>query len=164
MTDASLLSSSYSHYAARALAARPELAGRVAALAQAPVTRERIEARFDDLCAALASGNGGALTEDGLKRALRQLRTEVFCAVMERDLAGRADVAEVTGAMTDLAETTIQRAMAVLSADLEVLYGEPRGPEGERLTLGVVGMGKLGGRELNVSSDIDLIFVYEEDG
>ena len=54
--------------------------------------------------------------------------------------------------------------MAVLSADLEVLYGEPRGPEGERLTLGVVGMGKLGGRELNVSSDIDLIFIYEEDG
>jgi [glutamine synthetase] adenylyltransferase / [glutamine synthetase]-adenylyl-L-tyrosine phosphorylase len=84
--------------------------------------------------------------------------------VMERDLAGKADVAEVTGAMTDLAETTIQRALAVLSADLEALFGEPRGPQGERLTLGVVGMGKLGGRELNVSSDIDLIFVYEDDG
>ena len=164
MTQATLLSSSYSHYAARALAARPELAERIATLAAEPVTRERIEARFDDLCAALASSADGSLTEEGLKRALRQLRTEVFCAVMERDLAGRADVAEVTGAMTDLAETTIQRAMAVLSADLEMLYGEPRGPEGERLALGVVGMGKLGGRELNVSSDIDLIFIYEEDG
>ena len=164
MTQATLLSSSYSHYAARALAARPELTERIAALAAQPVTRERIEARFDDLCAALVSPADGSLTEEGLKRALRQLRTEVFCAVMERDLAGRADVAEVTGAMTDLAETTIQRAMAVLSADLEMLYGEPRGPEGERLALGVVGMGKLGGRELNVSSDIDLIFIYEEDG
>ena len=164
MTDATLLSSSYSHYAARALAARPELVERIAALAAQPVTRERIETRFDDLCAASASLAGGSLTEEALKRALRQLRTEVFCAVMERDLAGRADVAEVTGAMTDLAETTIQRAMAVLSADLEMLYGEPRGPEGERLALGVVGMGKLGGRELNVSSDIDLIFIYEEDG
>ena len=164
MTQATLLSSSYSHYAARALAARPELAERIATLAAEPVTRERIEARFDDLCAALASSADGSLTEEGLKRALRQLRTEVFCAVMERDLAGRADVAEVTGAMTDLAETTIQQAMAVLSADLEMLYGEPRGPEGERLALGVVGMGKLGGRELNVSSDIDLIFIYEEDG
>jgi [glutamine synthetase] adenylyltransferase / [glutamine synthetase]-adenylyl-L-tyrosine phosphorylase len=167
MTDATLLSSSFSHYAARALAARPELAERIAALAAEPLTRESIEARFDELCAAQAGGAGGpsvALTEDGLKRALRQLRTEVFCAVMERDLAGRADVTEVTGAMTDLAETTIQRALAVLSADLEVLYGEARGPEGERLTLGVVGMGKLGGRELNVSSDIDLIFIYEEDG
>ena len=164
MTQATLLSSSYSHYAARALAARPELTERIATLAAQPVTRERIEARFDDLCAALVSPADGSLTEEGLKRALRQLRTEVFCAVMERDLAGRADVAEVTGAMTDLAETTIQRAMAVLSADLEMLYGEPRGPEGERLALGVVGMGKLGGRELNVSSDIDLIFIYEEDG
>jgi len=161
MTDTPLLCSSYSRYAARALAARPELAGRIAALAAAPLTRERIEARFDELCAAPA---GAPLTEDALKRALRQLRTEVFCSVMERDLAGLADVAEVTGAMTDLAETAIQRALAVLSADLEALYGEPRGPQGERLTLGVVGMGKLGGRELNVSSDIDLIFVYEDDG
>jgi glutamate-ammonia-ligase adenylyltransferase len=164
MTDASLPSSEYSHFAARALAARPELGARIAALAAAPVTRERIEARFDELCASSAGTPGAALSEDLLKRALRQLRTEVFCAVMERDLAGHADVAEVTGAMTDLAEATVQRAMAVLSTELEALYGEPRGPQGERLTLGVVGMGKLGGRELNVSSDIDLIFIYEDDG
>ncbi|MGE8510282.1 MAG: bifunctional glutamine synthetase adenylyltransferase/deadenyltransferase, partial [Paraburkholderia terricola] len=164
MTDATLLSSNYSHYAARAVAARPRLAAHVAALAAMPLTRERIDARFDALCAEAAGASGAPLTEDALKRALRQLRTEVFCAVMERDLTGEADVAEVTGAMTDLAETTIQRALAVLSAELETLYGEPRGPQGERLALGVVGMGKLGGRELNVSSDIDLIFVYEEDG
>ncbi|HEY1996219.1 bifunctional [glutamate--ammonia ligase]-adenylyl-L-tyrosine phosphorylase/[glutamate--ammonia-ligase] adenylyltransferase [Paraburkholderia sp.] len=164
MTDASLPSSEYSHFAARALAARPELGARIAALAAAPVTRERIEARFDELCASSAGTPGAALSEDLLKRALRRLRTEVFCAVMERDLAGHADVAEVTGAMTDLAEATVQRAMAVLSTELEALYGEPRGPQGERLTLGVVGMGKLGGRELNVSSDIDLIFIYEDDG
>jgi glutamate-ammonia-ligase adenylyltransferase len=167
MTDATLLSSSYSHYAARAAAARPQLVAYVTALASAPLSRERIDARFDALCAEAAGAAGAAgapLSEDALKRALRQLRTEVFCAVMERDLAGEADIAEVTGAMTDLAETTIQRSLAVLSAELEVLYGEPRGPQGERLALGVVGMGKLGGRELNVSSDIDLIFVYEEDG
>jgi glutamate-ammonia-ligase adenylyltransferase len=163
-----LLSSDYSYYASRAFAARPELAGQVAALAAEPVTRARIEARLDELCAepgvANGAANGAPLREDALKRALRQLRTEVFCAVMERDLAGDANVAEVTGAMTDLAEATIQRSLAVLSVELEALYGEPRGPEGERLTLGVVGMGKLGGRELNVSSDIDLIFVYEDDG
>src|SRR6201991_3747920 len=164
MTDATLLSSNYSHYAARAAAARPQLVAHVAALASGPLTRERIDARFDALCAESAGAADAPLSEDALKRALRQLRTEVFCAVMERDLAGEADVAEVTGAMTDLAETTIQRALAVLSAELEALYGEPRNPQGERLSLGVVGMGKLGGRELNVSSDIDLIFVYEDDG
>lgn len=164
MTHATLLSSDYSQYAARAAAAHPKLAVQVAELASAPLTRERIDARFDMLCAEAAGGASVPLTEEALKRALRRLRTEVFCAVMERDLAGEADVAEVTGAMTDLAETTIQRALAVLSAELEALFGEPRGPQGERLTLGVVGMGKLGGRELNVSSDIDLIFIYEEDG
>ncbi|CAB3769861.1 bifunctional [glutamate--ammonia ligase]-adenylyl-L-tyrosine phosphorylase/[glutamate--ammonia-ligase] adenylyltransferase [Paraburkholderia humisilvae] len=164
MTYTKLLSSRYSHYASRAYTARPELAQRVAALAAAPVTRERIDARLDELCDALRGADGAPLSEDALKRALRQLRIEVFCAAMERDLAGSAEVAEVTGTMTDLAEATIQRSLAVLSAELEAMYGEPRGPDGERITLGVVGMGKLGGRELNVSSDIDLIFVYEDDG
>jgi glutamate-ammonia-ligase adenylyltransferase len=164
MTELSLLSSSYSHYASRAFAAQPNLASRVTALAAAPVTRERIDQRLDALTGALRAKPDAPLSEDALKKALRQLRTEVFCAVMERDLSGAADVAEVTGTMTDLAEATIQRAMAVVSADLEALYGEPRGSQGERLSLGVVGMGKLGGRELNVSSDIDLIFVYEDDG
>ncbi|WP_175939495.1 bifunctional [glutamate--ammonia ligase]-adenylyl-L-tyrosine phosphorylase/[glutamate--ammonia-ligase] adenylyltransferase [Caballeronia sp. BCC1704] len=162
MTDVTLRSSGYSTYAARAYAARAELASNVAEWAQSPVTREWIEARLDAHCARAASN--GALDEAALKTALRRLRVDVFCTVMERDLRGAADVAEVTGAMTDLAEVTIQRALAVLTADLETLFGEPRGPNGERLTLGVVGMGKLGGRELNASSDIDLIFVYEDDG
>ncbi|KGC58834.1 glutamate-ammonia ligase adenylyltransferase family protein [Burkholderia pseudomallei MSHR2451] len=161
MTDASdLLSLSYSHYLARAAAARPALAERIAAWAAAPVTRAALDARLDEL---LTQG-GQPPSEDALKKALRQLRGEAFGAVAERDLAGRADVAEVTGTMTDLAEAAIQRALALLAAELEAQYGEPRGPSGERLALGVVGMGKLGGRELNVSSDIDLIFVYEDDG
>jgi glutamate-ammonia-ligase adenylyltransferase len=176
MTDIPLLSSSYSRYAARAYAARPELVAQVEALAAAPLSRERIVARLDALSAAVLNGaNSGAnmqasaapgalLTDEQLKKVLRQLRVEVICALMERDLGGVADVAEITGSMTDLAEVAIQRALASVSADLETLFGEPRGPNGERLTLGVVGMGKLGGRELNVSSDIDLIFVYEDDG
>ena len=127
MTELSLLSSSYSHYASRAFAAQPNLASRVTALAAAPVTRERIDQRLDALTGALRAKPDAPLSEDALKKALRQLRTEVFCAVMERDLSGAADVAEVTGTMTDLAEATIQRAMAVVSADLEALYGEPRG-------------------------------------
>ncbi len=167
MTDIPLLSSSYSRYAARVYAARPELADQVAALAAAPITRERIVARLDALClqaSATPGTPGAARVDEQLKKALRQLRIETLCAVMERDLARSADVVEVTGTMTDLAEVAIERALAVVSADLETLFGEPRGPNGERLTLGVVGMGKLGGRELNVSSDIDLIFVYEDDG
>jgi len=160
----SSLSSSYSRYATRAYAARPGLAEQAGSLAAGPITRERLDARLDALCAQAGGMPGMPLTDEQLKKALRQLRIETICAVMERDLARVADVGEVTGTMTDLAEVAIQRALAVLGADLEALFGEPRGPNGERLTLGVVGMGKLGGRELNVSSDIDLIFVYEDDG
>ncbi|AHI72805.1 bifunctional [glutamate--ammonia ligase]-adenylyl-L-tyrosine phosphorylase/[glutamate--ammonia-ligase] adenylyltransferase [Burkholderia thailandensis] len=161
MTDATdLLSLSYSHYLARAAAARPALAERIAAWAAAPVARAALDARLDELLAQ----SGPSPSEDALKKALRQLRGEAFGALAERDLSGRADVAEVTGTMTDLAEAAIQRAVALLAAELEAQYGEPRGPSGERLALGVVGMGKLGGRELNVSSDVDLIFVYEDDG
>lgn len=167
MTDAALTSSVYSSYAARAIAARPGLALSIAQWAEAPITRERIDARLAAL-AAEQHGDAAAphapLGEPALRSVLRRLRQEVFCAVMERDLRGLAELNEVTGAMTDLAEAAIQHALATLSAELEALYGEPRGADGARLVLGVVGMGKLGGRELNVSSDIDLIFVYEDDG
>jgi [glutamine synthetase] adenylyltransferase / [glutamine synthetase]-adenylyl-L-tyrosine phosphorylase len=159
MNDVTLLSSTASNYASRLYAARPELPAQVATWSKAPVSRAWIQARLNALCGAVAR-----LDEGTLRTALRKLRGEVFCTVMERDLAGLADVREVTGAMTDLAELTIQRALNVLSAELETVFGEPRGEEGQRLSLGVVGMGKLGGRELNVSSDIDLIFVYESDG
>ncbi|MBV8627126.1 MAG: bifunctional glutamine synthetase adenylyltransferase/deadenyltransferase, partial [Paraburkholderia sp.] len=133
MNDLPLLSSRYSRYAARAYAARPELAAQVEALAAAPLTRERIVARFDTLSRQLVGAAGsqagaGAspapaapLTDEQLKKILRQLRAEVICAVMERDLGGVADVAEVTGSMTDLAEVAIQRALACVSADLEAL-------------------------------------------
>jgi glutamate-ammonia-ligase adenylyltransferase len=162
MNEATLLSLTTSNYASRLYAARPELAAQVAQWSKTPIRREWVEERLNALCGACTANN--RLDEAALKTALRRLRGEVFCTVMERDLAGLADVAEVTGAMTDLAEVCIQRALAVLSEDLEAVFGEPRGQDGQRLTLGVVGMGKLGGRELNVSSDIDLILVYEDDG
>src|SRR5258708_38158026 len=114
MTDAVLLSASASHYAARVYAARPELPAQVAEWSKAPIRRAWIEARLDALCDACSAG--GRLDEAALKTALRRLRIEVFCTGMERDLAGLAHVAEVTGAMTDLAELTIQRALAGISA------------------------------------------------
>ncbi|HTJ94754.1 MAG TPA: bifunctional [glutamate--ammonia ligase]-adenylyl-L-tyrosine phosphorylase/[glutamate--ammonia-ligase] adenylyltransferase, partial [Pararobbsia sp.] len=164
MIDTPLLCEPFSSYATRVLNANPDLAGRLHGLAAAPVTR----AWMDHRLAELGIGPDIALAppgEDTLKRALRRLRAEVYLIVMERDLAGVADVAEVTGAMTDLAEITIQRAIDVLDADLRVSFGAPLGEtDGAPLSLGVVGMGKLGGRELNVSSDIDLIFIYEEEG
>jgi glutamate-ammonia-ligase adenylyltransferase len=79
--------------------------------------------------------------DDALGGELRRLRNRVLLRVMARDLSGAAGLEEVCGTMTDLAEAAISRAL-----------DEP--------DLVVVAMGKLGGRELNVSSDIDLVFLY----
>lgn len=159
----------YSRYAARMLASRPALAEALPALSEHPVDARWLARRFEAIAGVMLtppdqpSGVSG-IDEAGLTRALRVLRVEALCAVMQRDLDGRAELAEVTGAMTALAEFAVQAGIAVLSRELEAIHGVPRNTEGERQTLGVVGMGKLGGRELNVSSDIDLIFLYEDDG
>ena len=99
-----------------------------------------------------------------LKPALRLLRQEVILRLMVRDLGGLADLAEVMRTTTALAETTIAAAVSHAAADLERRHGVPRGPDGRVQQLHVVGMGKLGGGELNVSSDIDLILLYPEEG
>ncbi|SFC29936.1 glutamate-ammonia-ligase adenylyltransferase [Polaromonas sp. OV174] len=70
----------------------------------------------------------------------------------------------VTRAMTELAELALDVAMQHSSAQLDTLHGAPLAASGERARMWVVGMGKLGARELNVSSDIDLIYVYDQDG
>jgi [glutamine synthetase] adenylyltransferase / [glutamine synthetase]-adenylyl-L-tyrosine phosphorylase len=70
----------------------------------------------------------------------------------------------VTQAMTELAELALDVAMHESSVLLDALYGAPLAEGGQRAHMWVVGMGKLGARELNVSSDIDLIYVYDHDG
>jgi [glutamine synthetase] adenylyltransferase / [glutamine synthetase]-adenylyl-L-tyrosine phosphorylase len=165
MTSSPLLCESFSRYAARVLHASAELAGTLPGLVARPATRAWIEARLAALLESARAGAGMLSGEDALKQALRRLRAEVYLIEMERDLAGIAEVAEVTAAMTDLAEVAIQCALEVIDAELRTNFGAPLGESnGAPLSLGVVGMGKLGGRELNVSSDIDLIFLYEEEG
>src|SRR5438132_13362846 len=119
-----------SRYAARLLAARPELSAELAD----PAAFSR-----DEMAHALA----GAQHDDeaSLRRRLRRLRQRVLLRVMARDLSRRANLDEVCGAMSDLAELEISTALRWLGAE----------------GLVVVGMRKLGGRELNVSSDIDLV-------
>jgi glutamate-ammonia-ligase adenylyltransferase len=104
------------------------------------------------------------LTEESLKPALRRIKQRAYVRIATRDLALNASLAETTEAMTLLAEVAVETAERLLHASLAARYGEPRNSRGEAQRLIVIGMGKLGGRELNVSSDIDLIFVYPEDG
>lgn len=142
-----------SRHLARLLAARPELSCETESGA-APLSDALLAAWLDP----------AALDEDTLKPALRRVKQRAFARIASRDLSGRADLAEVVESMTLLAERTIAVALAVCETALIARYGTPRNAGGERQRLIVVGMGKLGGRELNVSSDIDLIFLYPEDG
>lgn len=94
-------------------------------------------------------------------RILRQLVMERL-AVLDCDQHASLDV--ITRAVTKLGEFTLDVAFHEAQAQLDASFGIPTTPAGERATLWIIGMGKFGARELNVSSDIDLIYVYDEDG
>ena len=107
--------------------------------------------------------------ENSLKKALRQLRQRVILRTMFRDLNGLAgfgieSLNEVVTTTTNLAEIALNTATNYLQEWLQALHGRPLSILGVPQGLIVIGMGKLGGRELNVSSDIDLIFAYESEG
>ncbi len=95
---------------------------------------------------------------------LRRLRAWVLCHLVVRDIGGLADLAEVTETMTALADVAVRAAHDAILPELVARHGQPRGADGSVQQLMVIGMGKLGGRELNVSSDVDFIFVFAEDG
>ncbi|MFM2397309.1 MAG: glutamate-ammonia-ligase adenylyltransferase [Pseudomonadota bacterium] len=100
-----------------------------------------------------------------LARALRKLRKRVMLKLMMRDLGGLANLNEVMEITSALAEICVQRAQTVLMQNLTEQFGHPIGElSGKPQQLLILGMGKLGGGELNVSSDIDLIFIYPENG
>ncbi|MCA1857503.1 bifunctional [glutamate--ammonia ligase]-adenylyl-L-tyrosine phosphorylase/[glutamate--ammonia-ligase] adenylyltransferase [Massilia oculi] len=121
------------------------------------------DADFGALLAREQAGAAGAALP--LPRAMRRLRNLLVCALVRRDLEGRASLDEVVTAMTRFADFAIQTHCAALTEELRAAHGIPTGEEsGRPQELIVLSMGKGGGGELNVSSDIDLIFVYPEDG
>lgn len=103
--------------------------------------------------------------EESLSRALRRVRKRLMLKLLFRDLGGLANLDEIMLSMTALAELAVQRAQSIAMTSLTQQFGIPIGSlSGTPQAMLVIGMGKLGGCELNVSSDIDLIFVYPEDG
>ncbi len=96
--------------------------------------------------------------------ALRMTRQWVLERLLRLDCEQALALQQVTQAMTDWAECALCAAYDHASAELQLTHGAPRSTKGALSQLCVVGMGKLGARELNVSSDIDLIYIYEHDG
>ncbi|MEY4346313.1 MAG: hypothetical protein RL032_2145 [Pseudomonadota bacterium] len=104
--------------------------------------------------------NTGASTSESL-RTVRQLVLERLVCL---DCDHSADLQTVTHTMTALAEWALDVGFEQSCHTLDATHGAPMGGQGLRAQLCIVGMGKLGARELNVSSDIDLIYVYDFDG
>ncbi len=107
-----------------------------------------------------------ALLQGGLRsdQALRVLRQLVLERLLMLDCDQNASLSLITGCMTELAEFALDVACTQAFQILDAQHGRPTTAQGQRVRLWIVGMGKLGARELNVSSDIDLIYVYEQDG
>jgi glutamate-ammonia-ligase adenylyltransferase len=97
-------------------------------------------------------------------RALRRWRRVEFARIAWRDLAHWADLEETMQSLSSAAESALQVAEQFARRTLERRYGKPRSDAGAEQRLIVVAMGKLGGGELNFSSDIDLVPVYPEGG
>ena len=146
---------SCSRFGARLLAAQPQLAEEIHAHLDEAFTRSAIQAFID---------TPPCTDEAALHTRLRQLRSRVWVRTTARDLSELATLQEVMLTYSDLAEVCLAAALNFHHAALAERYGQPLDEHGNAQQMVVVGMGKLGGRELNVSSDIDLILLYPEEG
>lgn len=106
----------------------------------------------------------GVASETELQQRLRQFRRREMLRLIWRDLAGLARLDETLLELSLLAESAVTQALDWLFASLKTQFGEPQNSQGEPQSLLVLAMGKLGARELNLSSDIDLVFVFEHQG
>ncbi len=136
---------------------------------------QRVQRRYASLLHLLSPGvpDQVAMTElllalrgtgSDLASALRIIRQLVLERLLRLDCDEQATLQQVTQAMTHLAEFSLAQACTQVQQALDQSHGIPCSSSGERSQLWIVGMGKLGARELNVSSDIDLIYVYDHDG
>lgn len=91
---------------------------------------------------------------------LAQFRRRQMLRILIRDVLGLATLTEITGELTALADAIVETAYARIHEHLTAGYGEP----GNHARFAVIALGKMGGEELNYSSDIDLMFLYSANG
>lgn len=118
-----------------------------------------------ELCAQIAAAVSAAETDDQLGRALRRQRARHQVRIIWRDLTRQADLVQTCRDLSDMADASIDQAYQWLYSRHCQQFGVPTGRRsGQPQQMVVLGMGKLGAVELNLSSDIDLIFAYPEGG
>jgi glutamate-ammonia-ligase adenylyltransferase len=99
-----------------------------------------------------------------VKSRMRRYRNRHLLHVLWREVDSQADLDETLYQLSHLADRLLEAATGYAERQLRPRFGQARNPEGDVIPLVVLGMGKLGGGELNFSSDIDIIFCYSEDG
>jgi len=148
-----------SEYAANTLMRYPELIAELA-------TSGRLQTPVEKQALLLAYGPADPdnASETQFMRRLRLFRHRELLRIIVRDSLGLATVRQTLAELSDLADICIHIALQRAHADLQSRYGVPRDTAGEEARFVVVAMGKLGGQELNFSSDVDLVFLYTASG
>lgn len=154
----------------RAFAASPFLAeyairdpeGFAATVGDAELDRDRGAKGFETAVAGILEAAGE--DTDAVKRGLRRLRNREFARIVWRDQRRGAPLETVMAELSAFADAVLRGAVTWLRDRLAPRYGHALADDGTPTQLLVLGMGKLGGNELNFSSDIDLLFIYESAG
>lgn len=148
----------FSEFAQRIRRLYPEWVERLGA--DGSLTRAMLLPELDALPEALAQ----ATSDDDIRQRLRACRNQSHYRILVQDVHRLISVDQVLELTTRVADEVLQQAISLAAARLEKRHGTVTDRAGEPLSLVVMGMGKLGGRELNVSSDIDLVFACRQSG
>jgi len=150
-----------SDHLARLFIDHPELLDRLLVAGHARVRRS-LQEMHDEL-----AGRLGALAPDdveGQLNTLRRFRNEEVLRVGLHDIAGGLELDGVWHQLSDLAQVILALTFPLIWNEATTRYGTPRSKDGRAATMAVLGLGKLGSRELTYGSDLDLIFVYSDAG
>lgn len=148
-----------SDYAAQACLRAPELL--LDLVQSGELARQLVDG---EMAAQLGACLQGIEDEDALLKSLRQFRRRQMLRIIWRDITRKAPLGETLEDLTELANSCIRQSLDLLMARAVRQWGMPRDADGQEQTMVVLGMGKLGAGELNLSSDIDLIFTFPANG
>ncbi len=95
---------------------------------------------------------------------LRRYKNDEIWRVALRNILGNATLPDTTQELSDLAEAILQAIYPEVESEMREAHGTPLAPDGTPVTFAIIAMGKFGGRELNFSSDLDVMYVYSADG
>ena len=101
---------------------------------------------------------------DKMLSLLRRYKNDEIWRIALRNILGNATLPDTTQELSDLAEAILQALYPEIEAELRETHGTPLAPDGTPVTFSIIAMGKFGGRELNFSSDLDVMYVYSADG